>query len=93
MIQTMKIKSDGSIQDAKPIDKKKFTLQELQEAVNGLAEIIELSIHQCYMIVNEERKILELPVNKRASIFYEDEYGLPNAIAGDVLICNKDQVD
>lgn len=89
----MKIKSDGSIQDAKPMNKKKFTLQELQESVNGLVKITELSIHQCYMITNEEGAMLKLPVNKQASIFYEDEYGLPDAIVGDVLICNKDQVD
>ena len=93
MMQTMVIKSDGSIKDAKPMDKKKFTLQELQEVVNGMFEIIELPRQDCYMIVNEERNLLKLPLNMVASQLYEISYAVPNQIEGDVMVCNKDLVD
>ncbi len=92
-MQTMEIKSDGSIKDAKPMDKKKFTLQELQEAVNGMIKIIDIPFHDCYLITNEEGALLKLPINHWASQIYEGSYGLANQIVGDVLVCDKEFVD
>ncbi len=89
----MVIKSDGSIKDAKPMDKKKFTLQEMQQAVNGMIKIIDIPFHDCYLITNEEGKLLKLPVNDMASRIYEGSYGLSNQILGDVLVCDKEFVD
>lgn len=94
MLQTMIIKADGGIKSEKPYQSGKFTLEEMQTAVNGLVEMIWLDRHKAYMLVNEEGKLLGLPFNSMATVLYEEQFGEnTDIIVGDVLIVQKDQMD
>jgi len=92
MLQTMIIKSDSTMKDAKPDNGNKFTLQEMQYIVNGFIEILR-SPGGNYMVVNEEGLLLDLPINKKATAIYREEFGGKDVIVGDVLICSKNQID
>lgn len=81
------LKADGTMAEYLPKNGKYFTLKELQSAVGGYIEIIYLS-NGMQMVVNEEGRILGLPVNKQATILgqYDGVLGLHNQIVGNVLI-------
>lgn len=92
MIQTMKISSDDKIKSVEPDNSKKFTLEEMQAAVNGLVEIVDLVGHKAFMLINEEGKILSLPPNYIATLIYREEFG-SGEVVGDVLIAQYSQID
>ena len=54
------IKTDGTRTATTPANGEYFTLEEMQAAVGGMVEIIELDDKQS-MILNEEGKLLDLP--------------------------------
>ena len=89
----MKINTGDKVKSVTP-DGKKFTLEEMQAAVNGLVEIIDLPKEKAYMLVNEEGKLLKLPENSIATIIYEEEYGENSGpVVGDVLIAQYHEID
>lgn len=60
------IKSDGSQIEVSPKDGERFTLEELQGHVGGYIEIINLSADKA-LVINEEGKLLNLPLNQKAT--------------------------
>jgi hypothetical protein len=80
------IKTDGSIINVEPKNGKDFSLKELQGFVDGYIEIVYLP-NGDLMVVNEEGKMNDLPINMKATM----AYGL-DVIVGNVLWCNKSQV-
>lgn len=60
------IKSDGSQIEVSPKDGQRFTLEELQGYVGGYIEIIDLPTNKA-LIINEEGKLLDLPLNQKAT--------------------------
>lgn len=78
------IKADGRELTITPA-KKVFTLKELQAAVGGYIEHVDLSHTGAdeVMVVNEDGKSLELPANKIASLI------ACRPIVGDVLVAAK----
>lgn len=69
-----------------------FELEELQEIVKGYIEIIDLD-HGKIMVINDEGKLLELPVNKEATKMYRSFYNTYDFIVGDVLVCEDEEVE
>lgn len=63
-----------------------FSLEELQKIVGGYIEIVNLN-EEYIMVVNEEGKLLGLPINSGATIMAQR--GL---IVGDVLVCRREEV-
>ena len=59
------IKTDGTRTATTPANGEYFTLEEMQAAVGGMVEIVELDDKQS-MILNEEGKLLDLPYNEEA---------------------------
>lgn len=84
------IKSTGEELSVSPAKGKYFTLKELQGYADGYIETLPVAKTQL-MIVNEEGKFLNLPINKRAT-----EIALENCIldviVGDVLICLTNEI-
>lgn len=79
------IKSTGEEISISPTTGKHYKLRELQQLVGGYIETLPVATEQL-MIVNEEGKFLNLPINKRATeIAFEN--CIPDIIVGDVLIC------
>ena len=89
------IKADGTTVIVSPKDGKHFQLAELHEFVGGFIEIKRLQgrVTNKLMIINDEGKLshVNLPKNDTAT-------GIYNAfrmgwIAGDVLVCEYEQVE
>lgn len=85
------IKTDGTMVHTSPQNGTDFTLEELNNIVNGCIEIVRLT-HVHYMVVNESGKLLALPHNRLASVFFSICTDGEDSIAGDVLICRTDEI-
>ena len=83
------IKSSGEEINVSPSNKKGFGLDELQKYVGGLIEIVRTKDNKP-MIINEEGKINDLPINQKATEIYP--YNEYDFIVGDVLICQEDEI-
>jgi len=83
------IKSNGEEINVLPQNKTDFTLEELQKYVGGLIEIVRTKDGKP-MIINEEGKINDLPVNQKATAIYP--YNEYDFIVGDVLICQENEI-
>lgn len=94
MLQTMKINSDGVMEQIKPFKHKRFSLQEQQAAVNGFVEMHLIYDHGVYLIYNEEGKMLKLPMNEMATKIFRDAFGEDaGTILGDVLVAQINEID
>ena len=92
------IRADGTTEVVKPAGgRKKFSLEEIQKMVGGYVDIQKLPAPVGgKMAVNDEGKLVGLPMNARASEIWQsaypiEEYPLNNdgAIAGDVVVFEK----
>lgn len=82
------IKADGTVETVKN-DDKEASLDFLQKAVKGWIEIVHLDANTL-MIVNEEGKLLNQPLNELAtSLFYEKTKRFNDCIVGDVVVIEK----
>lgn len=91
MLQTMLIKTDGTIKSVSPKNGKRFTLEESQLFVGGLVNAIYLDKAGVYMLYNESGELIGLEVNKKATKLFERFDG-GSEVLGDVLIVQKDQM-
>ena len=83
------IKTNGEETNVLPKNKTDFKLDELQKYVGGIIEIVKTKEGRT-MVINEEGKINDLPINQKASELYQ--YNEFDFIAGDVLICNENEI-
>jgi hypothetical protein len=82
------IKTDGTIEVVKN-DEKEASLEFLQKAVDGYIEIVWLD-ENTLMVVNEEGKLLNQPLNELATqVFYEKTRRFNDCIVGDVVVLDK----
>lgn len=89
------IKASGDIQEVSPKNGSDFSLEELQEIVGGYIEVVYFHDGtNRIMIVDEEGKLKNYPINEAASeIAYQGKgVGIMDYIVGDVLLCNSKQV-
>lgn len=81
------VKTDGSEQEVHPADGKTFTLEELQHFVGGYIQMIYVGSREMYL--NEDGKMLRLPLNERATRLAvmagiaDRDYVVGNVIIGD----------
>ena len=66
------------------------TLATLQEAVKGYVEFVQFPRINLLMVVNEEGKINNLPINQVATSFFYRELGVTDYIVGDVAFLSND---
>ena len=78
------IKADGTEIAVTPKNGKDFKLDELQPIVGGYIEIVYLPGR--FMVVNEEGKLMGLPINGKASFIAGE------TIVGDVLVCDRKEI-
>lgn len=84
-------KTNGEIVDIEPKNGKDFQLKELKDIVGGYIETVTLPNDE-FMVVNEEGKIMGLPVNINATEIYHRKIGHWDYIVGDCLICKTSQI-
>ena len=84
------IKSDGTTTEVKPENGSDFGLQELYRYTNGgPIEIVRAYDGQSIIVLNEEGKMKDLPINNIATMLYGNPY---DYIVGDVLLCKNGEV-
>ena len=84
------IKANGEETNVLPKNKTDFKLDELQTFVGGIIEIVKTKDGRT-MVINEEGKINELPINQKATDIYL--HGNFDFIVGDVVVCNSNEID
>ena len=84
-------KTNGEVIEVSPKNNRDFTLEELQNFVEGDIEIINLTTEKI-LIVNEEGKINKLHFNESATELWREYYGRTDYIVGNALLCNSDEV-
>jgi hypothetical protein len=86
----IKANANGSEAWIRPKNGKRFMLTELQGLVGGNIEIVHVKMGGKVMIINEEGKLKDLPVNRKATDLYI--YGDNDVIVGDVLLMDKNLI-
>lgn len=86
------IKTNGEEIEISPENGTDFSLEELQNYVDGYIEIVNLRSENNIMIVNEEGAINGMPVNPKASMIYSKEFNVNQCIYGDVVVCKHNMV-
>jgi hypothetical protein len=82
---------DGTIKKIEPQNGNTFSLEEMQNFVDGYIEVVNMGTKK-FMIVNEEGKISGLPVNFMATELHKKQKGYHELIVGDVIICDKSYI-
>ena len=84
------IKTDGTITEISPKKGLTFSLQELQSYVGGYIEVVSLG--KKIMVIDEEGKLKEKPINTFATKKFKEQYPeTTDVIVGNALIClNKE---
>lgn len=80
------MKAGAPIASVEPKNGTDFSLEELQKIVGGYIEIVNVN-EEYIMVVNEEGKLLGLPINPSATIIARQ-----GPIVGDVLVCRREEV-
>jgi hypothetical protein len=86
------IKTDGTKDALQPKNNKVFTLEELKSVVGGYIEIVQLT-EDYLMVINEEGKLLNLPINVIATRVYRASRNTDDFIVGNVLICSNKEIE
>lgn len=84
------ITTEGFRKDVKPSNGTDFSLEELNEIVGGYIEIVHLSSTQI-MVVNEDGKLMDLPLNVYATMIARIA-GHKDTIVGNVLVCDTNKI-
>lgn len=85
------LKTDGTSVEYTP-QGKYFTLEELQKAVGGYIEIVPID-KEYSLVVNEEGKLMGLPINEVATRLYRKVRYTNDFIVGEALLCNSSQIN
>lgn len=86
------IKVNGEEIEISPKNGTDFSLEELQNYVDGYIEIVNLRSENNIMIINEEGAINDMPVNLKASMIYSKEFNVNQCIYGNVVVCKHNMV-
>lgn len=78
--------TDGSQTEVFPTNGSDFNLKECQAVVGGYIEIINLSDGRI-MVIHEEGKLEDLPLNYEATKLFLDDRDGYDEIVGDALVC------
>jgi len=63
-------------------------LKFLQESVGGYIEMVWLD-EELVMVVDEEGKLKDKPINTKATQLYQKKFGPVDFIVGDVVVCER----
>lgn len=87
------IKANGKTIYVDPKNGTDFSLEELQSFVGGNIQIVHL-LRGELMVINEEGKLRNLPVNEEMTILAKWKGAISgnDFIVGDALICHKSQI-
>jgi len=88
-------KVDLTVEEIRPANRRYFRLEEMQRLVGGLIQIIPLDgegLEDKLLVVNEEGKNANLPVNLFATLEWIKYYGETDFVSGDAIICHPNMI-
>lgn len=85
------IKVDGTVVDFVPANKTDYKLDELQKAVDGLIDIVNIPDSELIFVVNDEGAFTKQP-NVVASLMCSIMFGAQCCLWGDVILCHTSMV-
>ena len=86
--QAVVVKADGTAQLVPCDASKTLPLDKLHELVGGYVEVVRASrIAPLVMIINEEGKLLNLPLNKNATAWQSAIHGCQQIVGDVVVMC------
>ena len=88
-MQSVIITTDGLLKKVDPANGTDFSLNELNEIVDGYIEV--LHIGDKLLVCNEEGKLNNLSYNAKATRLI-NAAGIKDYIVGNVLFCDKDKI-
>ena len=93
-VRNIVITADNHVLEAPEPERegKYYTLQQMQKIVGGWIEMITLADGR-HMILDEEGKLKDKPVNLIATTLADNVLGGSDYICGDVLVCEDGRVD
>ena len=84
--------TDGFREKVTPANGSDFRLEEMQRMVGGIIEIVYFD-DNTVMVINEEGKLLGLPLNRDATAIFRAHYpDSDDYIVGDALVCSDEQI-
>jgi len=87
------LKTDGTRVKTTPKNKNHFLAKELNDIVDGYLEIIGLPKEKTLMVLDEDGKSKEKPVNTEATRLFRQNFPHNgDYIVGDVLICGQREI-
>jgi len=92
MMQGLRINANGTQSTVAPANGTRFSLAELQAIVGGYIEIVYALDGQA-IVLNEDGKLNDLPVNAGACALYGPARSGHDLIVGDVLVCPSSAID
>lgn len=84
------IKVDGSMHTLIPKNAK-VSLQELQTAVGGYVEVVDLD--KKLLVIDEEGKLKCKRKNEKATVLFQEACGDRDFIVGDVILCDVGDIE
>jgi hypothetical protein len=84
------IRADGTIENM-TTKKKNPSLAELQTAVGGYIEIVTLPNNKL-LVVDEEGKLKNRPINSKATAVMTRAFGHVDVIVGDAVLCDASEI-
>lgn len=83
------LRANGTTEEVVPKNKRLgFHLDYVRDVVGGYVQAVSLSRKEI-MLMNEEGKLLNLPVNVEATLLYKSKTGIADYIHGDVIVCTN----
>ena len=87
------VNTDKESEIINPKNNKDFKYKELTDLIKGNLEIVNLTGIGKILILDEEGKIKNLPINEVATTLYKTNYlNTEDIIVGNVIICNPNMV-
>ena len=83
--------ADGAAKEVSPAGRY-WTLEEMQQLVGGLIEIVPLADGRI-LVINEEGKLHDLPVNVAATNHFLVQRAAFSTIVGDALLCERGEIE
>ena len=98
-IKALVYKTNGEVESITPENGKYFSLKEMQGICDGVVDIQELPKSNRLIILNDEGKLIGLPINEKATEVWKREYPIAEyphnnyeLIVGNVIVCDKSMV-
>lgn len=83
------LRADGTSVDVQPKNSKNFKRDELKSFVGRWIEVVRIN-DKDILVINEEAKLVGLPMNVQATELVSNNLIPGDYIAGDALICQDD---